>query len=142
MLCKQAWLEHFTSLRSTTRCVAEHFGHKPKQRRHSYLYLFFFIIGKMAEWLLRQFGRLVPVKDCWFESNFFRSLRACCASSAGSPQRGLASLASEAGQIKAKHSAARMASLASEAGQIKAKHMASPMQRGLAKPCASHSASR
>ncbi len=41
----------------------------------------------MAEWLLRQFGRLVPVKDCWFESNFFRSLRACCASSVGSHWR-------------------------------------------------------
>jgi len=30
--------------------------------------------GKMAEWLLRQFGRLVPNKDCWFDSNFFRIL--------------------------------------------------------------------
>jgi hypothetical protein len=28
--------------------------------------------GKMAEWLLRQFGRLVPLKDCWFDPNFFR----------------------------------------------------------------------
>lgn len=29
--------------------------------------------GKMAEWVLRQFGRLVPLKDCWFNSNFFRN---------------------------------------------------------------------
>jgi hypothetical protein len=40
--------------------------------------LFYFIIGKMAEWLLHQFGRLVPIKDCWFKSNFFRIFYQWC----------------------------------------------------------------